>query len=230
MEKFDLTDEGNSGEDRMPSERLQAFTKALWEGLVPESGSCASVQGELIRANACLQSEYFRNGMGNYFGREPNDTLADTYYGELLLFVLDTMIANRNLALSDDDIAYFTEVRGEIEPQWLRGLRSDELFYKAEEEELTDAEKAELAQLDEQPRGPDWEDLFNRAERCIANWCLTNTALVSREEEPVTEGGVSDVLHIFEPPPPAPPCPICNGRGWIKLTTPGGGASFCSCK
>ncbi len=54
---------------------------------------------------------------------KPDGNLADNYYGELLLFVLDTMIANRNRALSDDDVAYFTEVRREIEPQWLRGLR-----------------------------------------------------------------------------------------------------------
>jgi hypothetical protein len=231
MNMFDRTDEGNSGENRMPSERLQAFTKALWDALVPDNDSCASVQGELIRANERLQAEYFRNGMGNYFGRdEPEGTLADNYYGELLLFILDTLLAKGNRALSNDDVAYFTEVRREIEPQWLRGLRSDELFYKAEEVELAVAEKEELAQLDEQPRGPDWEDLFNRAERCIANWCLTNTALIDRHGSPVIERGVSDVIHLFAPPPALPPCPLCNGRGWIAPTTAGDFPSICSCK
>ena len=158
MERFDLSDEGNSDEDRSPSERLEAFTEALWDALVPREGSCASVQGELIRANARLQGEYFRNGMCNYFGRDrPDGTLADNHYGELLLFMLDTMIANRNRALSDDDVAYFAEVRRDIEPQWLRGLRSDELFYKAEKVDFTDAEKEEQAKLDDQPREPAWK-------------------------------------------------------------------------
>lgn len=139
--------------------------------------------------------------MGNYFGRdEPDETLEENYCGELLLFVLDTMIANRNQAPSDDDVAYFSEVRRDIEPQWLRALRSDELLSKAEEEELTAAEKDELAVLDEQPRGPDWEGLFNRCERCIASWCLRNTALIDRRGKPVSERGVFDVMHFFDPP------------------------------
>ena len=231
MKKFDSSDEGSSDENRPGSERLQAFTKALWDALVPAEGSCASVQGELIRAHERLQSESFRNGMGNYFHREhPDGTLADNYYGELVLFVLDTMISNRNHALSDDDVAYFSAVRRDIEPQWLRGLRNDELFYKSEEEELTDAEKEELAQLDSQPRGPNWGDLFHRAERCIANWCLANTQLIDRAGKPVTEGGVSDVLHIFEPPPPPRACPLCNGKGWIAPANAGDFPSVCSCK
>jgi hypothetical protein len=79
--------------------------------------------------------------MGNYFGRDdPDETLADTHYGELLLFLLDTLIANRGHALSDENVAYFTNVRRDVEPQWLRGLRSDELYYKGEEGELTPGE------------------------------------------------------------------------------------------
>jgi hypothetical protein len=231
MNKFDLADQGNAEENRLPSERLQAFTKALWDALVPESGACASVQGELVRARDRLEGEYYRNGMGNYFRRdEPDRTLIDNYYGGLLVFLLDTMIANRGGALSEDDVAYFTEVRRDIEPQWLRGLRGNELFYKSEEEELTDAEKEELARLDEQSRGPVWEDLFNRAERCIANWCLTNTALIDRQGNPVTDRGVADVRHIFEPPPPPPRCPLCNGKGWIAPTKADEFPSVCSCK
>ena len=231
MKKFDVSDEGNSTQNGERSERLQAFTNALWEALVPESGACASLQGELIRALGRLRSEHFRNGMGNYFGRDhAEQTLADTYYGGLVLLILDTMMANRNQALSEDDVAYFAEILREIEPQWLRGLRSDELFYKSEEEELTDAERDELARLDEQPRGPNWEALFSRAERCIANWCLTNTELMDRSGKPVTERGVADVRSIFEPPAPPAVCSQCNGKGWIAPTNPGDFPSLCSCK
>ena len=42
MKRFDRDDEG--GDNRLPSERLQAFTKALWNALVPEDGECASVR------------------------------------------------------------------------------------------------------------------------------------------------------------------------------------------
>ena len=231
MKTFDRIDEGDPEQNRLPSERLQAFTKALWDALVPGEGACASVQGELIRANERLQSEYFRNGMGNYFHREePDGTLADNYYGELILFVLDTMIANRNEALADDDVAYFTEIRREIEPQWLRGLRSDELFWKAEEEGLSDAEKEELARLDDQPRGPSWEPLTSRAGRCIANWCLRNTALIDREGRPVVERGIRDVMHVVEPPPAPPPCPLCNGKGWLVPKSASDFPSICPCK
>ena len=186
MKKFERADEADAETNRPASERLQAFTKALWDGLVPKHGACTSVQGELVRANDRLLGECLRNGMANYF--DPDETLAENYYGALLLFVLDTMIANRNEALSDEDVAYFTEVRRELSPQRDRGLRSDALYHKAESEgeALTAAEEAELAQLDALPRGPHWEDLFNRAERCIANWCLTNTALIDREGAPVT--------------------------------------------
>jgi hypothetical protein len=215
---------------RLPS-RLHAFTRTLSDALVPDSGSCVSVQGELIRANDRLQGEYFRNGLTNYFGRdEPDGTLAGNYYGELLLFVLETMIANRNQPLANDDVAYFSEIRRDVEPQWLRGLRSDELFHKGEEEDLSPAEKEELASLDAQPRGPDWESFFRRAERCIASWCLSNTALIDRQGEPVTERGVSAVMHVFHPPPAPPPCPLCNGKGWLSPKTASDFPAVCSCK
>lgn len=231
MKKFDRFDESDSQKNPAASERLREFTKAMWNSLVPSSGPCASLQGELVRANERLQSEYLRNGMGNYFVRdEPQESLADNHYGQLVLLVLDTMIANRNQALVEDDVAYFAEVRRQIEPQWLVGLRSDKLFNKSEEEELSAAEKEELAQLDAQPRGPAWDDLFARLERCIANWCLTNTVLIDRAANPVTERGISDVTHIFAPPPPPPKCRICHGKGWIVPTNPGDFPSFCACK
>jgi hypothetical protein len=228
MEKFDPSDEGSLKENRGPSERLAAFTKTLLERLVPDCGSCVSAQGELIRAKHRLESELLRNGMANYFDRdEPTSSLGDNYYGELLLFLLDTMAANANQALSDEDVAYFAEIRREVEPQWLLGLRSNELNCKADEEELSGPEQEELAQLEAQPSGPDWEDLFHRAERCIANWCLTNTALIGRDGNRVTEGGVSDVVHLFEAPPR---CLLCNGKGWLAAPNPADFPTVCACK
>lgn len=41
-------------------------------------GQCVSVQGELVRANERLQSEYFRNGLGNYYERTSDSTGDDT--------------------------------------------------------------------------------------------------------------------------------------------------------
>lgn len=231
MKMFDCSDEGSFAENRPPSERLASFTKALWDGLVPASGACEAVQGELVRARERLASEYLRNGMANYFARGgPEETLAHNMYGGLLLFVLDTMNANHGGALSEEDVAYFSEVRRDIEPQWLRGLRSDELYYKGEEAELTEAEQKELALLDEQPRGPHWDQLFERAERCIANWCLANTALIDRQGRAVSIRGVSDIMHIFEPPPLAAPCALCQGKGWLAPKTPSDFPSRCPCK
>lgn len=230
VEKFERADEGNSEKKRRPSERLQAFTKALWHALVPSEGSCASVQGELIRAKERLRREYFHNGMCNYFHRDdPGETFADNYYGELLLFVLDTMIANSNQAISEDDVAYFSGVRRDVETQWLWAIRSGELEDKGDEEGLSAEEEQELARLDELPRGPDWEAFLNRADRCIANWCLSNTALIDRQGNPVVERGVVDVRAIVEPPPAQPPCALCNGKGWVAPSKAGGSPAMCSC-
>src|SRR5262245_60792312 len=113
MDRFDRTEE--AVESRMSSERLQLFTKALLDACVPlpQSGECGSVQGELIRANTRLQSEYFRNAMGNYYWEwgdsdEGNPEVASTFFGALLFFLLDTLISNRNEALDAEDLAYFT--------------------------------------------------------------------------------------------------------------------------
>src|SRR4051812_28046342 len=110
---------------RMASDRLQLFTKALFDACVPPSGECVSVQGELLRASARLQSEYFRNALYNYYwewdeSEEGNPDVAGTYFGALLFFVLDTLISNRNQALDAEDVAYFTMVRSAVEPDYLR--------------------------------------------------------------------------------------------------------------
>lgn len=231
MKRFSRKDEGDARASRPPSERLQAFTQSLWQALVPASGPCASIQGELVRARGRLTIELRSSGMENFFQREePGLALADTYLGGLLLFMLDTLAHDRSGALSASDLAYFAAVREAVEPEWLRVVRENELLERADGEELTAAEQVELAQLEEGRGGVDWEGLLDRAERCIANYCLANPALVDRGGDPLMERGVADVRHVFEPPPAPPPCPRCNGKGWLPATTPGDFPSFCSCK
>ena len=52
MRKFEPAEEAT--ETAPGSDRLEAFTKALYQALVPNSGACVSVQGELVRANERL--------------------------------------------------------------------------------------------------------------------------------------------------------------------------------
>src|ERR1700722_7587024 len=162
MRRFDRTDEATD-ENMMGSERLRAFNKAMWAALVPPEGECASVQGELIRASERLQGEYFRNGLGNYY--EPAATLGETFYGGMLVFLLDTLIANRSTALDAEDVAYFEEVRRLVEPDWLRHHRMSDLEEKCGESDASEAETRELEEL-EVVEGLGWEHLFRRAERC----------------------------------------------------------------
>jgi len=224
------------------SERLRAFTKALWDALVPPSGECIAVQGELVRANERLQSELFRNGLSNYYCQEGHGpggregTVADNHYGKLLLFLLGTLVANRNGALDAEDVAYFEAVLRLVSPDWERNVRIGALTSKLEDSELegteglSEAERAELEALESEGGGPPWEELFSRAARCLANWCLANPELVDRGGNAVEERGLRDVRHVFEPPPPPPPCPLCKGKGWIAAADPTGFAEPCACK
>jgi hypothetical protein len=237
MQRFERSDEavttGEPAECRPASDRLQTFTKVLWDVLVPAAGECASVQGELVRARGRLESEYFQNGMANYYLRDrPTEGLADRYYGKLLLFLLDVLIENRSHAIDAEDVAFFSTVRSALEADWLRGIRIGELNEQAENAdapELTDAEREELEQL-EAIAGPPWEALWSRAERCIANWCIESPTLVDRRGHPVDERGVRDVRHIFEPPPPPAACPMCKGRGWLMPKDASQFPEVCSCK
>lgn len=47
-------------------ELLDEKNSQLWKELVPEKGTASTLQGELVRAIARLQSEYFKNGMMNW--------------------------------------------------------------------------------------------------------------------------------------------------------------------
>ena len=180
--------------------------------------------------------------MANYFHDDDGARLADNYYGGLLLFMLDTLIANQGNTLSEEDVSYFTSVRENAESQWRNALRCDELYYRAEKTELSAEEKAEFERLDGMARGPAWEELCERAERCIANWCLANTALVDRSGKRVVAGGVSDVMEIFVRPEvvesrvppsvrgPVGECAICGGKGWIASKVVSEFPTMCSCR
>lgn len=225
MTPFDRAEEAT---DTTPSsERLRAFTKAVWDALVPRTGECVSLQGELIRANERLLSECLRNGMCNYY--VDDETVAQNYYGALALLILDTLIANRGGALAADEVAYFADVRSRLARDRTQSLRLRDLEQK--EEALTDAEARELEVLSDDPAARvNWEALCNRAERCIANWCLANPELVDRQGRPVEERGVRHLEHLLNPPPPPPKCPRCSGRGFLQPTDERKFPERCSCQ
>ena len=197
MDRFDRT-----------GARLDAFTKALWDALVPSSGECVSVQGELVRANQRLRSEHFRNGMANYYRPdEPDQGFAESYYGALLLFVIGTLLENANGALTAEGVAYFTAARARASADWTRQRRIDGLLFLAEEEdrELTHAERVEIEALEAAAPRPDFEELFDRSAIAIANYCLANPELFDRSGRPVVERGVRDIRELIERRPPGTP-------------------------
>jgi len=225
MKPFDRTEEATDVAGS--SERLQSFTKALWEALVPRSGECASVQGELVRANERLLTECLQNGMGNYYVED--EEIGQSSYGRLVLFILRTLVENRGGALDAEEVAYFAEIRGRLERDRALKLRIQELELK--EEELTDEEAREIEELS----GKDserihWVALYNRAERCIANWCIANPELIDRSGRSIEEGGVRNLDRILNPPPPPPKCPLCNGRGFIQPKDDRSFPERCSCQ
>jgi hypothetical protein len=223
MQPFDKSEEATLIQP--PSARLAAFTKAVWDALVPSNGECASVQGELVRARERLASEYYRNGMSNYYF-EPFE---ENYFAALLQFVLGILVENRGGALADEDVVFFADIRGRVESDWVRSLARSEL--EQQEEPLTVEQEKQYDLLDVELRssGIHWEEFSNRAERCIANWCIANPKLVDRSGHPSVERGVSDIRHVFEPPAPAPKCPMCQGRGFIQPKDPTKYPERCSC-
>jgi hypothetical protein len=206
--------------------RLLAFAQAIRDALIPASGPCVSMQGELVRANGRLMSELLRNGMCNYY--DDGEALATNYYGALMIFLLGTLIENRNRALSDEEVAYFAEARQRLEPDRELAL----LIRKAEQEEvpLTEEELQKVAALEASNAAVDWEQVLSLAEGCVANWCIANPDLIDSRGRPVEERGVRNLAHVFNPPPAPPPCTLCQGRGFISQTKESGFPELCVCK
>lgn len=75
------------------SETWQEQHAELWELLVPSSGACATMQGEVVRITGRVSGEIHRNGGGNWDGEYRKMTLAFCQY-----------IASHN-ALADDTLA-----------------------------------------------------------------------------------------------------------------------------
>jgi hypothetical protein len=222
MDRFDRNDE-----------RLAAFTRALWDALVPPSGECVSVQGELVRANGRLQNEHFRNGMCNYYSPDaPGHGLADGYYPKLLVFIAKTIAANPNDANDDETVGWFTDLPTLAQSDWDKQMRIEAIAQRAEDEdrEPTPSENDEMDALDDSEDRVAWEEVFERAELAIANYCRANPVLVDHAGKPIEERGVRDLRHVIDPPPPPPPCPLCNGKGWVAAKDPTEFPTMCSCK
>jgi hypothetical protein len=153
MRKFDLTEEGSAEKATPQSERLEQFWTALWARLEPADGA-ASIQARLMHANARVYLEHMRNGAGTYY--EVYDkgewVIGDGCYLKLLVFLLDTLVANHNNANREEDVAYFRELR--------QAVQADRLFQRA---------------------SVDFEELHDRAVRCIANFCISNPDPVDQE-------------------------------------------------
>jgi hypothetical protein len=191
MRRFERDEEAVVGGDR-----LEAVTRALYAALVPPMGECVSLQGELVRANDRLITEHLQNGGLNYY--DSTRTFATGYYSALLVLVLETLTANRGGALVGDDVAYFAEFLQSAGRDFVRTSRLGEL--ENSETALSNAEQRELEELlaEESAVGqPDWEELYVRARRCIANWCIANPELIDRHGKPVVERGVRDLSSVF---------------------------------
>jgi hypothetical protein len=210
-----------------PRGRLQDFTQALLGALVPHSGSCSSVQGELVRAHAILVEELARSRMGNYYPNHVSQQLGATLYSALLVLVLDTLIANRNDGLNPEDVAYLVAARQTLDTDWERALRVMDL---AESHSLTEAQERELRELEDGGPLLAWEQLLARTERCIGNWCIANPILLDKagQRVPTSEGGM-DIRSRFEPQSAVAPCGVCGGKGW-RTAHPGSHAELCVCK
>jgi len=220
VKPFDPSEQATGTE--LSSPRLQSYHQVLWTALVPRSGECASIQGEMIRAVERLRAELLRNGMGNYYDRGPLDS---NHYGKLLTLVLDTLARSEGSALSTDDVGYFAKARSGLDADRIAVHRLGEM---EEREDASDAER-ELAQADADAHAIDWNELIHRAERCVANWCIAHPQLVDRRGQPVEERGHRDLRHVFEPPRPPPVCPLCNGKGFIQPTGKNGWPKPCKC-
>jgi hypothetical protein len=178
MRRFDRTDQGIGLQ--MGSERLRAFYEALWKAVVPSSREPVSLQGELLRVVTWLRGDFLKEGMENYYGDDRHERFEDMPVGPMVIVMLDTLIENRNRALDDEDVAYFIAVRRVVHSDWLVGNRRLELSCKENGDEASEAETKELRELEAAGGEIAWDEVLNRADRCIANWCIANPNLVDR--------------------------------------------------
>ena len=185
MQRFTVDDEAGQTSD--PSARLTAFIDAIREVTVPSGRECASVQGELLAINDAWMGDYFRNGLANYYACDGIDDL---------VFLVDTLVANQNAALDDDDVRHFRELRPLLFLDWTRTRRIQELEEMSQRSPSNDEELAALC-LEDEHKGFLFEDTFDRAERCIANWCIANPDLVDRSGRAVMEGATSTLRALF---------------------------------
>ena len=76
-----------------------------------------------------------------------------------------------------------------------------EAFTRAIAEALVrDRGECELEQLlatEDEVESPAWEWLYNRAQRCIANWCIANPGLIDRQGRPIEERGIRDLGKLL---------------------------------
>ena len=207
------------------SERLRAFTKASYETLVPASGSADTIHGELLRANDRILSEALRNGMANFYN--PDETLEENYYGSLLLFMLETLIKNVGNAVDREDVEYFKHIRSSLEADRQTVSRLMELEDK--DGELTPPEETEYARLEQKAGTIAWEDLYDRAERCIANWCVVNSELVPYGGDTFRPKNRPKLIEELFNTPPVEVCVRCSGKGWIAAQ-PGAFPEKCVCQ
>lgn len=220
---FSRDDEASDGRPTGP--RLESFLDAVWKALVPKQGECRSVQGQLVLAIQHLQAVFLRDGPEPYYDTEgsANRLVA------MLRHVLDTLVANRGEALDPEDVAFFASIRAQVDSDWRRGHRRFELLGKANDETASADELAEIERLEATPALP-WPDLFARAERCVANYCLVSPVLVDRAGAPTSDQGVRDLRHVFAPPPPTPVCASCGGKGWVPAKDASSFPTVCSCR
>lgn len=159
-----------------PEAEIRDLWSVLWDVLVPQTGPADTAQGQLLRAQGNLSTEYYRNGMMNYYSHclEPH---VDSY-AQQLDFLIDTLLP--------DDREYLTRAKARIFADRKHVPEAHALQEKQEESELSEAERARLEEL---CVFDDWEELFDRSERLVLNYCIAHplprfAAALQRDDEP----------------------------------------------
>lgn len=157
-----------------PKAEIDDLWWVLWDALVPERGPADTTQGQLLRAQGNLSTEYYRNGMMNYYYYclEPRP---DSYVDQLD-FLLDTLLPA--------DREYLTRAKGRILEDRKNVPEANALQEKEEKSGLSEVERSRLEAL---CNFDEWEELFERTERLVLNYCITHplprfAALLQRDD------------------------------------------------